>query len=83
MTADHPPIGSVWTHSYPNDSDPSFACTILVLGNSMKQHVVFSLTRVLLLYSDGKISDTLWVTSSFNAVYNLYTLLYSPEERHD
>jgi hypothetical protein len=83
MTADHPPIGSVWTHSYPNDSDPSFASTILVLGNSMKHHVVFSLTRVLVIYRNGISKEMLWSTSSFDSVYDLYTLLYSPEERHD
>ena len=89
MTTDHPPIGSVWTHSYPNDSDPSFASTILVLGNSMKQHVVFSLTsrssltRVLVIYRNGISKEMLWSTSSFDSVYDLYTLLYSPEERDE
>jgi hypothetical protein len=73
-----PPIGSVWTD---NDNDPSFACTILVLGNSIDRYGAS--TRVLLVYSNGNISDQLWSTSAFDSAHAQYEykLLYSPEER--
>jgi hypothetical protein len=73
-----PPIGSVWTD---NDNDPSFAYTILVLGNSIDHYGAS--TRVLLVYSNGNISDQLWSTSAFDSAHaqDEYKLLYSPEER--
>jgi len=73
-----PPIGSVWTD---NDNDPSFVLTILVLGNSIDRYGAS--TRVLLVYSNGNISDQLWSTSAFDSAHaqDAYTLVYSPEER--
>ena len=73
-----PPIGSVWTD---NDNDPSFVRTILVLGNSIDRYGAS--TRVLLVYSNGNISDQLWSTIAFDSAHaqDAYTLIYSPEER--
>jgi len=77
-----PPIGSVWTD---NDNDPSFVRTILVLGNSIQHYGAYygASTRVLLVYSNGNISDQLWSSSAFDSAHaqDAYKLLYSPEER--
>ena len=78
MIDDHPPVGSVWTD---NDNDPSFAFTILILCNNIQSNT--GMSRVLLFYSDGIIRDTVWSTSSFDSAQDMYTLIYSPEEREE
>jgi len=68
-----PPIGSVWIRSFPYYRTRQ-SLTVLVLGNSMLE---CALTRVLLIYSNGNISEESWSSSTFH----LYTLIYPPEER--
>jgi len=78
MIDDHPPVGSVWTD---NDNDPSFAYTILILGNNIQGNT--GMSRVLVIYNDGIIRDALWSTRSFDSAQDMYTLIYSPEEREE
>jgi hypothetical protein len=72
MTAIQPQIGSVWIRSFPYYSAHQ-SLTVLVLDNSMLER---AMTRVLLIYSNGNISEQSWSSSAFH----LYTLIYPPPE---
>jgi len=83
-----PQIGSVWMFSYHPYYRSYKLLTVLVLGNSIQCGVSF--TRVLLIYSDGTISEESWSSSAFGrpssafgSTHSKYTLLYSLEEREE
>ena len=82
MTTEQPQIGSVWTLGYPYYNAHQ-SLTVLVLDNSIQHHVVYHVvsTRVLVIYSDGTISEESWSSSAFGSTHRKYTLLYSLEER--
>jgi len=91
MTTEQPQIGSVWAWGYPwTWGYPYYsahqALTVLVLDNSIQHHGASS--RVLVIYSDGIISEESWSSSAFGwsssafgSTPRKYTLLYSLEER--
>ena len=93
MTAEQPQIGSVWAWGYPwTWGYPYYsthqALTVLVLDNSIQHHGAS--TRVLVIYSDGIISEESWSSSAFGwsssafgSTPRKYTLIYSPEERDE
>ena len=88
MTTEQPQIGSVWTWGYPDHSAHQ-ALTILVLGNSIQHHAWWPTpsTRVLVIYSNGTISEESWSSSAFGwsssafgSTCRKYTLIYPPPE---